>query len=737
MNQSKIMKHSKHIFFLLLACMSLTLMAQTRALKKANKFYGIQAYSQAIPFYEKSFIRDSSNKITLSNLADCYRLTNNTTGELKCYSGLLKTGKAEPIHMLYYGQALMKNGQKNEAEMYLEEYTIDNRGKELASSIEKTKQYTKNADAYKVDLCSFNSPQSDFCAVVFNNTIVFSSTRDKTKWINEKHGWTNESYLNLYAAEKKEGKDIEPKIFMRDLSSKYNDGPVCFAKVNNTVYFTRNNSGNKFIAKDGTYKLKILEATMKGTSITKITEPGFNNKDYNCAHPSITADGKSLYFASDMPGGFGGMDIYVCTKNSDGTYGKAENLGNKVNTAGNEVFPFIAANGLLYFSSNGHDGMGGLDIYETKIKQNKAERIYNMGEPVNSKDDDFGVFLGDDSKNGYLSSNRKNTGMDDDIYSLQILREVKRGREVLIVTKDKASGEILANTFVKINNEAVTTNEKGEYLTTVEEGMNYDIVVEKTDYYKLEDKLSTKNSPDELLTKTLLLEKDPKLALLALVTDAKTNAPLEGVKITIKELPGNEAFDTYTTAATGDYRKPLKGKKIGDKISYSIVLEKATYLTKTLTFIYDIKKPGDINVNESLDMKLGKVEVGGDLAKMIDIKPIYFDLGKFTIRKDAAAELDKIAAVMKEYPNMSIELGSHSDCRGAAKANLTLSDKRAKASAAYIIKKGIEKTRIVGKGYGELKLLNSCMCEGKVLSTCPEDEHSKNRRTEFIITKLN
>lgn len=731
------MKHFKHIFFLLLACMSLTLMAQTRALKKANKFYSIQAYSQAIPFYEKALKRDSSNKTTLSNLGDCYRLTNNTAGELMCYGGLVKNGKAEPIHKLYYGQALMEYGQKTHAQTYFAAYITDSRGKDLASSIEKEKQYKKNADAYKVDLCSFNSPQSDFCAVVFNNTIVFSSTRDKTKWINEKHGWTNESYLNLYAAKKNEGKDISPRIFMGDLSSKYNDGPICFAKVNNTVYFTRNNSGKKFIGKDGTYKLKILEATMKGTSFEKITEPGFNNKDYNCAHPSITADGKTLYFASDMSGGFGGMDIYACTKNSDGTWGKAENLGNKVNTAGNEVFPFIAANGLLYFSSNGHDGIGGLDIYETKIKQNKAERVYNMGEPVNSKDDDFGVFLNEDGKSGYISSNRKNTGMDDDIYSLQILREVKRGKEVLIVTKDKASGEILANTEVKINNEVVTTNEKGEYLTTVEEDMNYNIVVEKTDYYKLEDKVSAKNSSDEIYTKTLLLEKDPKLALLALVTDAKTNAPLEGVKITIKELPGNEAFDTYTTPATGDYRKSLNGKKIGDKISYSIVLEKPTYLTKTLTFIYDVKKPGDINVNESLDMKLGKVEVGGDLAKMIDIKPIYFDLAKFNIRKDAAVELDKIVAVMKEYPNMYIELGSHSDCRGAANANLTLSDKRAKASAAYIIKKGIVKARIVGKGYGESKLLNSCMCEGKVQSTCAEDEHSKNRRTEFIITKLN
>lgn len=730
------MKKLNFILPLVLLAVSFGLYSQSSALKKANKLYSSQAYAQAIPYYEKAYKTDSSDKFVLSNLGDCYRLTNNTPGQLKCYGGLVKYGKAEPIHRLYYGQALMESGNNAEAKTYLEQYTADARGKELASSLEKTKQYTKNSDAYKVDLASFNSPENDFCAVNFNGTVVFASSRNKTKWINVKHGWTGDSYLNLYTTEKSGGIDLKPTVFMGDLDSKYNDGPVCFSKDFNTIYFTRNNYNKKAISKEGTYKLKIFEGTMNANGFERVTELPFNNNDYNCAHPSLSADGTTLYFASDMPGGKGGMDIYRVTKNSDGSWGKPENLGDKVNTPGTEVFPFIASNGLLYFSSNGHDGLGGLDIYETKIKDGAASRIYNMGEPVNSKDDDFGIYLGDDNKNGYLSSNRKKGGMDDDIYMLQILRDVKRGKEVIVVTKDKETGDILANTAVKVNAETMTTNEKGEFQTLVEEDMNYKLLVEKPDYYPLEDSMSTKTSSDDAFTKTLLLEKDPKLALVGLVTDAKTNAPLEGVKMTIRELPGKQSFDTYTTTAAGDYRKALKGKKIGDKISYEIVLEKEKYLTKTLTFIYDIKKPGDINFNESVDMKLGKVEVGMDLAKMIDIKPIYFDLGKATIRKDAAMELDKVVAVMKEYPNMFIELGSHSDCRGAAKANLTLSDKRAKASAAYIVKNGIQKNRIVGKGYGESKLLNNCGCEGKVQSTCSEDEHSKNRRTEFIITKL-
>jgi outer membrane protein OmpA-like peptidoglycan-associated protein len=250
------------------------------------------------------------------------------------------------------------------------------------------------------------------------------------------------------------------------------------------------------------------------------------------------------------------------------------------------------------------------------------------------------------------------------------------------------------------------------------------------------DSLSTKTDAADTFTKTLLLEKDSKLALVAVVTDVKTNAPLENVKITLKELPSNEIFDTVLTPLAGNYRKPLKGKKVGDKISYQITLTKQGYLEKSLTFIYDIKKPGDITINESLELKIGKATVGTDLAKLIEIKPIYFDLGKSVVRKDAAIELDKVVKIMKDYPGMFIELGSHTDCRGLASQNTKLSGARAKASAGYIIKNGIAKERITSKGYGESKLLNSCACEKKIKSTCTEDEHAKNRRTEFIITKM-
>jgi outer membrane protein OmpA-like peptidoglycan-associated protein len=205
---------------------------------------------------------------------------------------------------------------------------------------------------------------------------------------------------------------------------------------------------------------------------------------------------------------------------------------------------------------------------------------------------------------------------------------------------------------------------------------------------------------------------------------------LQGVKIKITD---NFTGKTDSTLSPdGNFRLPITGKTIGGRLSYNISFEKSGYLTRSVTYNAPIEKEGEIKVAETLD----PISVGLDLAKIIDIKPIYFDLGKSVIRPDAAIELDKIVKVMNENPNMIVELGSHTDCRGTAASNMSLSDKRAKASAEYIKKRITNPERIYGKGFGESQLSNDCQCEGAVKSTCPEDVHQKNRRTEFKIVKM-
>lgn len=727
------------ILFSVISLFAIKGVAQSASINAANKLYFSKLYSQAIPKYESVLRKDSSNADVLNNLGECYRLTNNNKGQLICYGKLVKTGKAEEVHKLYYGQALMKAGKYDDAKKYMDEYKADNRGEAFSKAITNLQKFSKNADAYVLKEFEFNSPYDDFSAFTFlNDKIVFTSTKTKSTWITRRHGWTGNNYCHMYLTEKNNFGEYEtPAMFIAEYATKYNDGPFCASKDGTNIFFTRNSTSKKEKSLDGSQKLKIMQATILNDNLQSMMVLKFNSNEYNCAHPAISGDGKTLYFSSDMGGGQGGMDLYYCKKDAGGAWGPPINLGDKVNTKGNEIFPSITEENVLYFASNGHEGIGGLDIYETKIREDKPGKVYNMGKPVNSEHDDFAYNLNTDGKKGFLSSNRKTGGMNDDIYNVDVLRKVARGKTVNFIVKDKGTQEILPLTTIKLNTDSFMTNEKGEFQTVLEEDINYALVVKKEKYFELLDSISTKSSPEEEeFTKTVELDKDPNLTLLAGIYDAKTGAGIEGVRIKIKDLTVSNDFELLKTDKNGEYKTPIKGKKIGDKLLYFVTIEKEGFVTKTLNFTYDIKKEGEIQMNELLSLTIGKVEVGMDLAKMIDIKPIYFDLGKSKIRPDAAIELNKIVAIMKEYPAMIIELGAHTDCRGAAAANLKLSGARAVAAAAYIVKQGINKTRISGKGYGESKLLNSCACEGKVKPTCSEDEHSKNRRTEFIIVKL-
>lgn len=727
----------KNIVYLFIG-LSISLSAQKSTVQLGDKFYAKKLYAEAIPRYEKALKKDSSNTAVLGKLGDCYHLTNNNNGQLLCYGKLVNSGTASDAQKLNYARALMMKGNYDAAKPILESYSSDSRGAALAKGIANLSKINKNEDAYQVYFASFNSSDNDICASTYGDNVVFTSSRTKATWITKHHGWTDKQYYNAYVTTKDiDGKYIEPVQFLEGIDSKFNDGPLSIAKDSVTVYFTRNGYDSKNQAADGSYKLRLYKGIIVENLLTRPMDLNINNKNYNCAHPAISADGKILYFSSDMPGGQGGMDIYYSIASPDGTWGTPINMGDKINTKGNELFPFITPDNLLYFASDGMEGLGGLDIYETKIKDLQATRVYNMGKPVNSEKDDFGYFLNDDGKSGFLSSNRKNGGMDDDIYLLQVMRKVARGKNVTFILKDKDNGEILPNVKLRINGDTGTTNEKGEFEYLIEEDVEYMVNANKEKYFDNKDSLNTKVSEADEFTRTITLEKDPNLSFFAFVTDAKTKEGLGDVKIKIKDLFTKTVFDTTLTSANGEYRKPLKGRKIGDKLAYEITLEKKGYITNVLNYTAEIKKEGEIKLHEELKMTLGKAMVGVDLAKIIEIKPIYFDLGKSKIRPDAAVELDKVVKIMTEYPNMYIELGAHTDCRGVAAANKKLSDARAKASAAYIINKGkFKKDRIVGKGYGEAKLLNACACEGKIQPKCSEEEHSVNRRTEFIVTKM-
>lgn len=467
----------------------------------------------------------------------------------------------------------------------------------------------------------------------------------------------------------------------------------------------------------------------------------FNSSDYSVGHPSISADGKTLYFASDKPGGAGGSDLYRAAINEDGSFGEWVNLGKDFNTEGQEMFPWIAPDGNLFFSSDGLMGLGGLDVFVAVANDGDFSQIENVGLPVNSNTDDFAFTILKDNVHGFFSSNREGGKGDDDIYSFVLTDPFIQQLVLSGTVSELRSKELLPGSIVNLLDEngtivaTTTADDKGSFSFKLERGKDYTITGTKTDYFPNQVKFSSKNIDPKLskVTQDVPLEKDPGLALYTFITDAKTRSALDSVQLTIVDNLTGMTFGETLTPESGDFLKAIDNKKIGDRISYNIKMVRKGYFPKEVTFNYEVKEEGMIKVHEIMQDALAMDREVADLRDMVEMRPIKFDYNKSNIRTDAAEELDKIIVILNKYPNMVIELGSHTDCRGKKPYNQTLSDARAKSSAAYIKARIVNPGRISGKGYGESKPVNGCECEGPVKSTCSEEEHQENRRTEFRV----
>ena len=727
----------KKIFIIFCFILPISFFGQS-SLKKANNHYNNYSYTKVIEKLEgekKQINTDAQRK-----LADSYKITGNFAAADSVYSIIMQASDKTPQDIYAYAQILKMNAKYAEAQKQMDAYSALNAADSRTKLFNQNKTYTidllKDKGQFEVKNLAVNSTEQDFGVTYFKNEIVYTSSKHDINAAYRRWNGNNLPFLDLYIGKIEENGEITNSKKMSSLNKKYHEGPSSYNKAGTIIIYTQDNYQSK--SSDGIRKLELMESTFKDGKWSEKIPFALNDKEYSVGHPSLSADGNTLYFASDMPGGIGGVDIYRVIRNADGTWGKAENLGEKINTEGNEMFPFVHESGMFFFSSDGRPGLGGLDVFVSQLKNNQFTKVINLGTPVNGSKDDFSFVLNEYKTKGYFASNREGGKGDDDIYSFNLLKQFQFGKTIKGLAVDKG-GEILANVKVELVDDngklinTVVTDKNGAYSFDVENAGAYKLSGQKESYVSGKNNVSI-SEEQEFAEANVILEKDPGLSLVAIITDGVTKKALDGAKVAILE-DGNKPFDNFITKADQGYRKTLPNNKVGDKLNYKIKIEKSGYLTKEVDFNYFISKSGDINVHEALDITLSKLEVGGDLAKMIDIKPIYFDLGKFTIRKDAAVELDKIVKIMNEYPNMEVELGSHTDCRATAVFNEKLSGNRANASAEYIKKSITKPERISGKGYGESKLKNGCACEGTVKSKCTEEEHQQNRRTEFIILK--
>lgn len=473
--------------------------SQEAAVKKGDKKYEKYAYIDAIKTYERVAEKGYKSPEMLKKLGNSYYFNADLTNAAKWYGELFSmTEDVEAEYFYRYSQSLKSIGDYEKANVMLDKFNqksgADSRAKLFVSQKNYLDQIKKNSGRYNIENARINSAYSDYGSAFFGEKVVFASARDTGNFAKRKHSWTNQYFTNMYVSDlSADGSLSAPQKFAKSLNTKFHESTPAFSKDGKTMYFTRNNfaNGKKGKSTDKITFLKIYRATLEGEKWTNVTELPFNNNDYSVAHPALSTDEKTLFFASDMPGTLGASDIFKVEINTDGSFGKPVNLGPKINTPGRETFPFISDNNEIYFASDGHPGLGGLDVFVAKIEGNDFSEIQNIGEPANTKQDDFGFLINTKTKIGFISSNRDGGNGNDDIYKFLETKSLEFTCKQLLagIVTDEETGEILANAKVTLFDEKfnklgeTTSDASGNYtFDKVECDKNYYVRGEKPEY---------------------------------------------------------------------------------------------------------------------------------------------------------------------------------------------------------------------------------------------------------------
>lgn len=621
--------------------------AQEKRVDRANERYESYSFSPAIDIYKKVLEKGYVSADLLKRLGNSYYFNANYKEAAMVYQRLNEEFADEmaPDYVFRYAQTLKTLGDYEASNKMMSKFRqmTSNDARLAAFEEDYLSKIEENSGRYEISLFGYNSPYSDFATAFYEDGIIFASDRDTGNLARYRHTWTSTDFLDLYKVNVDSvSRDKVVKV-EGDINTRLHESTSVVTKDGNTMYFTRNNfmDGKKYKDEQGITRLKIYQATRIDDEWTNIIELPFNNDSYSVAHPVLSSDEKRLYFVSDMPGSHGESDIFMTEIIGDGTYGPITNLGTNINTEARETFPYITENGVLYFSSDGHPGLGGLDVFATKIAfDSYDEPVVNVGRPVNGPYDDFAFIMNEDDKKGYFSSNRPEGVGEDDIYAFTETEPLELDciQDVTGTVRDRISNEVLVGATVKIideeNNEvsSTITDSKGEYVL--------DLDCAKGNFVR---------------------------------------ALMEGYVPSEEYLPSS-------------YGKP----RIVD-----------FYLER------DVVTGG----------------FGDDLAKLLQLSTIYFDLNKYNIRPDAEIEIQKVIVAMEKYPSLKIKVNSHTDSRGVDAYNLWLSQKRAESTVNYMVSKGIDPSRLASEGFGESRLVNEC---GNGVP-CSSEKHQLNRRSEFII----
>ncbi len=617
---------------------------------------------------------------------------------------------------------------------------------------------------------AINTENLDFAPSFYNDGIVYVTSNRKGGRIDS---ITGEAYFELYYAELDSvGLPQNPENFSVVINSRLHEGPVSFSKSGNRIYFTRNSDFDRRTTSDtATIHMKIYEARKGQSDWESVQELPFNNDAYDCMHPALSVEGDRLYFASNMPGGYGGTDIYMVEKRND-KWLDPVNMGKDINSPEDEAFPFMHDSGVLFFSSKGHGSSGGFDIFKIDLMKPKEKELVRLENPFNSPNDDIGFILNSESTMGFFTSDRPGGKGRDDIYLFEVpagiedvegyhtmnsvleVYDARTNRKIAAATVraftrsaygasegvDLYDAELMpaedgSGKFVMVprrkdadalDQPRQFTNGKGEADMQLKSEKEYIFLVSKSGYRTEEMHYSTigKSKPERIL---VTLEPDNCLELRGVVVDAEAQR-IPYATVRIKSSCDGSAV-TVKTNLRGQFVECLP---IG--CEFSIVGSMEGYEPGQTT-LSTVRVRGSRSVSTEIRIKAIGPEAAPEpisAGAIIVMENIYYDFDEYTVRPSAARELDELARVMEFYPSMDVELISHTDSRGGRDYNFALSYQRAESAKQYLVNKGIAAKRIKTFGYGEAQIRNHCQ-DGV---DCTEEEHAFNRRTEAKILRI-
>lgn len=679
------MRKQKNLLLLLLSMMTLTAFAQQAKLKKAQFYMETLNYEAAIELY-KDVLEKRDLPEAKAAIAEAYRKINDCKNAEFWYAQTVQLPDASPFQKYYYGLMLQRNGKCEDAQywygQFLKQRPYDVRKKHLPNACAYREELlSKNKGLVYTSRPEFNGAASDIGPAFYRNGLVFGSTR-----VPAEAPESSNAFFDLYFVTVSPSADTftygQPALFSPQLKSRFHDAIATFSKNEKEIFFTRNRKVDSYENNLAVNRLEIMYANLTD-SVTwgNLTPLPFNNEAYSVAHPALSSDGNRLFFSSDMPGGFGGKDLYVCTREG-GLWGAPVNLGPEINTESDELYPFYHTDGILYFSSDGHFGLGGQDIFSTKdLGDGTWSEVSNLGNPFNTELDDFGLIISPDDQRGYFASDRAG---NDDIYFFKmqkqqapafyeideatVIEEEAETSELILLSGkviNQLDGSPLAGALVQLVTKncetpgAALTNSSGEFSIALSPDCCYKVRAEKGDFfaYTLDESICAKALPAKPLAIELLPFRWEKTA-------------------TEKILPATDKSREQT----------------------------------------QLFKTGIAKSNTEDD----------NIAYLLNI---YYDFQRASVRADGLEELKKLLKLLQDNPDLKLEISSHTDSRGSNSYNLQLSQRRADAIVAWLSGRGVPADRLVAKGYGETKLVNDCD-DG---TPCDEDAHQLNRRTEFKV----